>query len=274
MVLPLVPVTPTTGRRAVGSPWNARRRARHRGADVVDPHLGHAEPERPRDDQRGRAPRDRVRREVVPVAREAGHAEEQRAGRHGAVVVGQAGDLDVVRAIAEQLAQRHRGRESTGAPGRTAGARSARRGARASPHLAGVGLGQHVGLRQRDAVARRHDDGGRQRGEREVGGAERAAAQVRAAVVEPRGDLVEHLPHAVARARACSSSACVRRTISFDIGGSIAASRRAPSAARRASRTRSIRSSRSSMRWYIQVRASGPRWWSKLASSAAASGLR
>ena len=57
-------------------------------------HLGDAEAQRPLDDQRHRATADRVGRELVTVAREAGDAEEQRSGLHGAVVVGQARDLD------------------------------------------------------------------------------------------------------------------------------------------------------------------------------------
>ena len=86
----------------------ARRGDRHRGADVVDLHLGHAEAERPRDHERGRAALDGVGGEVVAVAGEAGHAEEQEAGLHHAVVVGQAGDLHVGRTLAEQVAQGHR----------------------------------------------------------------------------------------------------------------------------------------------------------------------
>ena len=73
----------------------ARRGERHRGADVLDHDLRHAEPERPRDDERRRAARDGVGREVVAVAGEPRDAEEQRAGPHRAVVVRQAGDVHV-----------------------------------------------------------------------------------------------------------------------------------------------------------------------------------
>ena len=97
---------PDDGQRGGRVAVEARRGARHRGAHVVDEHLGDAEPERPRDDERRRAARDRVGGEVVPVAGEAGDAEEQRAGAHRAVVVGQGGDVHVG-PVAEQVAQRH-----------------------------------------------------------------------------------------------------------------------------------------------------------------------
>ena len=48
----------------------ARGERRHRRARRGDEHLRHAEPERALDDQRRRAARDRLRREVVPVAAE------------------------------------------------------------------------------------------------------------------------------------------------------------------------------------------------------------
>ena len=86
---------------------------RHRGADVVDLHLGHAEPERVVDDQRHGAVGDRLGREVVPVTREAAHAEEQRAGLHAASVVREARDLGVALGVREELAQPHR-RDRTG----------------------------------------------------------------------------------------------------------------------------------------------------------------
>ena len=106
VVLPLVPVMPTTwsvGRRVA---VEARGGAGHRGAHVVDEHLGHAEAERALDDERGRAARHGVGGEVVPVAGEAGDAEEQRAGPHRPVVVGQGDDVHVG-PVAEQVAQRH-----------------------------------------------------------------------------------------------------------------------------------------------------------------------
>ena len=59
----------------------ARGGGRHRGAHVVDDDLRHAEAERVVDDERGRAARDGVGGEVVAVAGEAAHAEEDRAGR-------------------------------------------------------------------------------------------------------------------------------------------------------------------------------------------------
>ena len=79
----------------------------HRGADVLDLHLGHAEPERVVDDERHGAVGDRAGREVVPVTREAAHAEEQRARLHAASVVGEAGDLWVALGVREELAQPH-----------------------------------------------------------------------------------------------------------------------------------------------------------------------
>ena len=78
----------------------------HRGAHVVDDHLGHAEAERALDDERGGAARHRVGGEVVPVAGEAGHAEEQRSRDDRAVVVGQGDDIHRG-PVAEQVAQRH-----------------------------------------------------------------------------------------------------------------------------------------------------------------------
>ena len=86
----------------------ARGGGGHRGADVVDEHLGHAEAERPVDDERGGAALHGVGGEVVPVAGEAGDAEEQRPGLHRPVVEGQGGDVHVG-PVAEQLAQRHCG---------------------------------------------------------------------------------------------------------------------------------------------------------------------
>ena len=94
------------GQPARGVAVEARGGDRHRGADVVDLDLGHAEAERPGDDERRRPARDRVGREVVAVAGEAGDAEEQGPGLHGTVVVGEAADLDR-RPIAEQLSDGH-----------------------------------------------------------------------------------------------------------------------------------------------------------------------
>jgi hypothetical protein len=97
---------PHYGQRGRGVPVEPRRGGRHRGAHVRHLHLGHAGPDRPRHHERRRSPRDRVGREVVPVARESGHAEEQGAGLHRAVVEGQAADLDR-RPIAEQVSDGH-----------------------------------------------------------------------------------------------------------------------------------------------------------------------
>ena len=94
------------GQPGGGVPVEARGGDRHRGADVLDLHLRHAEVERPGDDERRRAAFDRVGREIVAVAREPGDAEEQGPGLHGTVVVGQAADLDR-RPIAEQLSDGH-----------------------------------------------------------------------------------------------------------------------------------------------------------------------
>jgi len=67
--------------------------ARHRDAHVVDDHLRHAQAERALDDQRRGTARDRVGRELMPVAGEAGHAEEERPGPDEAVVEGEPGDV-------------------------------------------------------------------------------------------------------------------------------------------------------------------------------------
>ena len=72
----------------------ADRRRAHRGARGGHQHLGHPEPERALDDERRRAARERLRGEVVPVALEARHAEEQAPRRDRAAVVGEARDLD------------------------------------------------------------------------------------------------------------------------------------------------------------------------------------
>ena len=53
-----------------------------------------------------------------------------------------------------------------------------------------------LGLRERDAVLRRQDHGGGERGEREVGGGEAVAAEVAAPVGEALRDRVEDLVHA------------------------------------------------------------------------------
>ena len=92
--MPFVPVTPATAssrdreaeERVGGEP--------HRLAGVRDEELRHLELERALDDERDRAARDGVRREVVAVRAEAGHADEERPRRHAARVVREIGDVD------------------------------------------------------------------------------------------------------------------------------------------------------------------------------------
>ena len=81
VVLPFVPVTPATGSSAVGSPKNARPRLPSRARTFGDDDLGDGEVERPLDDERGGAGRDRVRREVVPVDRSRGTQKKSVPGR-------------------------------------------------------------------------------------------------------------------------------------------------------------------------------------------------
>ena len=274
MVLPFVPVMPTTRSSAVGSPWKRAAAGAIAARTSSTTTSGTPSPSG-RWTTSAAAPRATASgAKSWPSRVKPGTQKNSVPGSTRAVVVGEAGDLDVVRAVAEQVAQRHRCR-SLWTLLVVQPEREAPRGVLAHrSHLAGVGLGEVLGLRQRDAVSRRHDDRGGERRERQVGGAERVAAQVGAAVVEPRGDLVEHLAHAVARVARVSSSACVRRTIMLLTSGSITGS---PARSHRGTPGvpySSITSSWSSRRWYIHVRASGPRWWSKLASSAAASGLR
>ena len=112
------PGDPDHGERGRRVAVEGRRGAPHRGAHVGDQQLRHAQPQRPGDDERRGPAVDRVLGEVVPVAREAGHAEEERARHDRPVVVGEGGDLDV-RPVAEQLAQRHQtasARSTTAAP--------------------------------------------------------------------------------------------------------------------------------------------------------------
>ena len=93
--MPFVPVMPTVLSAAVGSPYRRAAAGAIARAHVVDEDLRDAQPERPLHDQRDGAARDRLGREVVPVAGEARDAEEERARRHGAGVVGERGHLDV-----------------------------------------------------------------------------------------------------------------------------------------------------------------------------------
>jgi hypothetical protein len=93
---------------AVGSPASFAAAGAIAARYVGHDHLGDAEPERVVDDERDRTSRDRVRRELVPVAGHPAHAEERRARGHRPVVVGERGDVDGRRVGAEQLAQIHR----------------------------------------------------------------------------------------------------------------------------------------------------------------------
>ena len=94
VVLPFVPVTPTTSRRARRLAEERVRRDGHRGARVLHEQLRHVELERALDDERRGAGGDRPLRELVPVGARAGHAEERCAGRDAIGVVGEIGDLD------------------------------------------------------------------------------------------------------------------------------------------------------------------------------------
>ena len=78
----------------------------HRRADVLHDDFGHAEPQRPLDDERHRPSRHRVRREVVPVAGEPRDGEEQGPWSDEPIVESQARD-DHVGAVPEQFAERH-----------------------------------------------------------------------------------------------------------------------------------------------------------------------
>jgi hypothetical protein len=109
VVLPFVPVMPTTRRRAVGSPASAAAAgAIARGRRPPRP----AARPRPRQDvvdhERRRAARHGRRGEVVAVAGEAGHAEEDGPGLHPAVVERERADRDGRLLGPEQVAQRHR----------------------------------------------------------------------------------------------------------------------------------------------------------------------
>ena len=72
VVLPLVPVIPTTRSSAVGSPWKRAAAGPIAARTSGDHDLGHAQVQRPLADQRRRAPLDGVRGEVVPVGLEPG----------------------------------------------------------------------------------------------------------------------------------------------------------------------------------------------------------
>ena len=65
----------------------------HGRADALHPYLRDGQVQWPLDDERHGTPGDRLGGKVVPVSAEAGHTEEQRAGRDGACVIREAGDF-------------------------------------------------------------------------------------------------------------------------------------------------------------------------------------
>ena len=101
-----MPVTPATCRRSLGSPEELVGRHRHRRAHVLDDELRHGDVDRPLDDERDGAGRDRVGGEVVAVDAAPADAEEQRARRHPTRVVGEVADLD--RSAPDHVARRER----------------------------------------------------------------------------------------------------------------------------------------------------------------------
>ena len=79
----------------------------HRGPDVVDHHLGHAQAERALAHQRGRAALHGVGGEIVAVDLEAGHTEEERPLGDALARVRQPRDLDLGSPITHQVSQGH-----------------------------------------------------------------------------------------------------------------------------------------------------------------------
>ena len=102
-----MPVTPATVSSAVGRPKNSSAATRHRRARVRDDELRHREVERALDDERDRAVRDRLRREIVAVGALARDAEEERPGVGGARVVGEI--ANVGRRRTDDFRRRERG---------------------------------------------------------------------------------------------------------------------------------------------------------------------
>jgi len=74
------------------------RRGGHRRSDARHLDLRHAETKGSFDHQRHRTPGDRIGREIVTITSEPRHAEEQRAGPHLAVVIGEIRDFEIPRA--------------------------------------------------------------------------------------------------------------------------------------------------------------------------------
>ena len=174
----------------------------HRGAHVVDHDLGHAEPQRPLHDERRRAARDRVRREVVAVTGEAGDAEEQGPLSDEPVVEGQARD-DHFGAVPEQLAERH-------ATGSLRARPAARMLSHARRHRSGPPRAPHADRRRRRAVRALHPRRARRpRGRRPARA--RGAGRARAAGVlaELRGMRVAG-PEALGRALVAAGGAPAR----------------------------------------------------------------
>ena len=117
VVLPLVPVIPTTVSSEVGSPLNAAAIGAIAALRVLHLCLGHVQVEGALEHQGGGPGLDRPGSEVVAVGLLAGEAEEQGSVAHPAAVIGQIPDLH--RAVAadlrsdvrrsEQLAKLHPG---------------------------------------------------------------------------------------------------------------------------------------------------------------------
>ena len=95
VVLPLVPVTPSTRIAADGMAVQGRGEGPERGAHARHPGLRHRQRQRALHEQRHRPPGDGLGRVVVAVGPCAGDAREARAGLDPAAVVGDGVDLDV-----------------------------------------------------------------------------------------------------------------------------------------------------------------------------------
>ena len=93
VVLPFVPVTPTTRSSRARVAVEAGRERSHRVARGLHHQFRHAQTQRPLHHQRRRPRLHCLRRELVPVSLKAAHAEEQIPRLHAATVIGQARDL-------------------------------------------------------------------------------------------------------------------------------------------------------------------------------------
>ena len=123
-----------------------------------------------------------------------------------------------------------------------------------------VGLGQLVERRQRDAVASGTSTAAESAANARSAALNALAAQVGAAVAEARGDLVEHRAHAVARLAGVLVVGVARGGRSgSDTAAASSAARPAPSAGRRARRTRASGRGARASGGTSSVRASGPR---------------